>query len=91
VAGGKWWGLVLGMVPTIGGGLALLMFITTNGGVPVFLYPGAVASFGLGILSLYFWARGRPDASQNVSIALRAILYVCLAAALMFLLAYLLL
>jgi hypothetical protein len=94
VASGRWWGMVMGLIPTFGGGLALLVFLMTAGGVPMFFYPGAVASFASGIVSLYFWARGwaraRPDASQNIPIALQVILYIGLAAAFIFLLVALL-
>jgi hypothetical protein len=90
VACGRWWGMVLGLIPTLGGGLALLVFLGTAGGVPMFFYPGAVASLASGIVSLYFWARGRPDVLQSIPLALRVILYICLAAAFVFLLVALL-
>src|SRR5215469_10496090 len=83
VASGRWWGMVLGLIPTLGGGLALLVFLTTAGGVPMFFYHGDVASFALGIVSIYFlprgYARKKPDASENIPVALHVILYICLA------------
>jgi len=55
----SWWGFITGLIPTVGGGLFLLMFPLTAGGVPVFFYIAAGVPFVFGLCSLYLWRRGR--------------------------------
>jgi hypothetical protein len=54
----RWWGLVLALVPTIGGGLLLLMFLTA-GGAPIFFHLIAAFPFFGGLWSVYLWSRKR--------------------------------
>jgi drug/metabolite transporter (DMT)-like permease len=75
---GKWWGFLLGLVPTLGGGLFLFYFLTVGGGAPIFFHIAAAIPLVCGLLSLYLWGKDRPEWSQTVGIALRVFLYSAL-------------
>jgi hypothetical protein len=94
---GRWWGFLIGLIPTVGGGLALLCFLgalheNPKGEIPILLTMITIISaisFLCGLLSLYIWGLGKPDWSQTVGIALRVVLYLGLAFSFIFLLCYL--
>lgn len=53
----RWWGLLLALLPTVVGGLSLLLLLS-DGALAIF-YAIAAFPFLCGLLSLYFWSRKR--------------------------------
>ena len=70
--GGTAWGYAMGLIPAIGGSLALFLFMFTAGGVPVVYYAVAALPIVGGFVSLYFWGCPREG-------WLRIVLYGCFA------------
>src|SRR5262245_40605628 len=50
------WGLMLALIPTIGGGLLLFLFLTVRGGAPIFFHLLAAFPFLGGLWSIYVWS-----------------------------------
>ncbi|HEY7089715.1 MAG TPA: hypothetical protein VH518_16575 [Tepidisphaeraceae bacterium] len=55
------WGLVLALIPTLGGGLLLFMFLTVRGGAPIAFHLIAAFPFLGGLWSIFLWSRA-PEA-----------------------------
>jgi drug/metabolite transporter (DMT)-like permease len=53
----KWWGLVIALIPMLGGALLLFFLATVRGGAPQFMYMVAVLPFLVGLRSLLLWRR----------------------------------
>ena len=86
---GKWWGFLLGLIPALGGGLLLFVFLTVRGGAPIFFHIAAAVPLVCGLSSLYLWGRGSPECSHTVGITFRAILYTGLSTLFIYLLSML--
>ena|SRR5690349_256575 len=53
----RWWGLVLALIPTVGGGLLLIFFLTVRGGAPAIFRLLAALPLLCGLRSLVSWSR----------------------------------
>ena len=54
-----WWGLTIALIPTLGGALAELMFLTMRGGAPPFAHAIALMPLLVGIRAILIWRRPR--------------------------------
>ena len=60
-------GLIIRLVPVLVGGLFLFFFLTIRGGAPAGFIIVAAFPLVAGLLSLYFWGRKKPEATQAVA------------------------
>jgi hypothetical protein len=56
---GKWWGLMLALVPLMGGAFILFFLLTVRGGAPQFFYVAAALPLLVGIRAIQLWRRPR--------------------------------
>jgi hypothetical protein len=54
------WGLVIALIPTIGGALMLFFLLTVRGGAPHFFYIAAAFPLLCGVRALQVWNRSEP-------------------------------
>jgi hypothetical protein len=58
---GRWWGLVLALIPLALGGFAEFYLLTVRGGAPPFAHMIALLPLLVGIRSLQLWRRAGDD------------------------------
>ena len=65
---GTTWGLVIALVPAIGGALVLFILLTTRGGAPTVFYLLAALPMLIGLRSIMLWRRPRKDALRGFEV-----------------------